>query len=561
MLAGQVRQYSWHHYVKKENDIYDFRREFVGANRQTNCITPSLSQQAPLVSRSHLMAVVRKVERGERSKGKILQNSSFKGLHKSQEKNITSLLFSRQKPEGVSQHYSVIRDDDERNNSEMNQLVHTSQYANDKYPLKTTKAKKENEEVKIKRPEATNDDGIKCDVMNHDNDVTIRALDVNRLVARKRYAARKQSPIRSKGIFKRSLNACNRTFTKIALPLIMVLCILGGSFNIKRSERKSTIGTSPSLPLLEPLSFSASRAYWFLSNLREYTDADGDINRELWSRIPQMISLNNNEQLIRYIKILQNTIICICPSRSLFDRLKLAAPYVYHDYATYEMATFTRNVSAGNHFYPYISPSTDLCASRIDYFDTDTVNLESDYHFTAFYKLKIYIYIFTFYSSWSSCNSAIYSSVIFYTLVYFSSNWIMTIIKSHDEYQSFILIGLALTGKANSGIQNILFHFRSHWKGREAVQSFSCSAPAPRTRCLGDLVARFAKPFESRPTDPVRREIFRQLASSAGTSSSSGWVAPTALLSSTPRPLERATEGSSSRALPSKLNARRRLQF
>ena len=75
------------------------------------------------------MAVVRKVERGERSKGKLLQDSLFKGLHKSQEKNITSLPFSRRKPEGVSQHYSVIRDDDERSNSEMNQLVHASQYA------------------------------------------------------------------------------------------------------------------------------------------------------------------------------------------------------------------------------------------------------------------------------------------------------------------------------------------------------------------------------------------------------------------------------------------------
>ena len=298
--------------------------------------------------------------------------------------------------------------------------------------------------------------------------------DVNRLIARMRYAARKQSPVRSKGIFKSSLNVCNRTFTKIALPLIMVLCILGGWFNIKLPERKSTIGTSPSLPLLEPLSTSTSRAYRFLSNLREYTNANGDINKELWSRIPQVISLNNNEQLIRCIKILQNTIICICPNRSLFDRLKLAAPYVYHDYATYEMATFTRNVSAGNHFYPYISPSTDLSASHIDYFDTDTVNLESDYHFTAFYKLR-YIYIFTLYSSWSFCNWAIYSSVIFYTLVYFSSNWIMTIIKSHDKYQSFILIGLALTGKANSGIQNILFHFRSYWKGwRPLVTPWAC---------------------------------------------------------------------------------------
>ena len=36
----------------------------------------------------------------------------------------------------------------------------------------------------------------------------------------------------------------------------------------------------------------------------------------------------------------------------------------------------------------------------------------------------------------------------------------------------------------------------------------SPTAPAPRTRCIVDQVARFARPFESRPTDPVRREVF-----------------------------------------------------
>ena len=32
----------------------------------------------------------------------------------------------------------------------------------------------------------------------------------------------------------------------------------------------------------------------------------------------------------------------------------------------------------------------------------------------------------------------------------------------------------------------------------------SPTAPAPRTRCLGKSVARFARPFESRPADSVR---------------------------------------------------------
>ena len=106
--------------------------------------------------------------------------------------------------------------------------------------------------------------------------------------------------------------------------------------------------------------------------------------------------------------------------------------------------------------------------------DTYTVNLELDDNFKVFYDL-VYLYIFTFYRSWSSCNWATYSSVIFYTLVYFSLNWIVLVIRSHDKYQSLILIGLALTGKANSGIQYISFHLRSYWRGwRPLVTPWAC---------------------------------------------------------------------------------------
>ena len=89
----------------------------------------------------------------------------------------------------------------------------------------------------------------------------------------------------------------------------------------------------------------------------------------------------------------------------------------------------------------------------------------------------------------------------------------------------------------------------------------SPTAPAPRTRCIGDQVARFARPFESRPADVVRREVFCQLSSRPGPSVSLGWVAPSATLPATPRPLERATEKSSSRAIPLKLRVKRRLQL
>ena len=84
----------------------------------------------------------------------------------------------------------------------------------------------------------------------------------------------------------------------------------------------------------------------------------------------------------------------------------------------------------------------------------------------------------------------------------------------------------------------------------------SPTAPAPHTRCLGRSVARFAKPFESRSADTVRRELYKQLATQPG---QSGWIAPTATLPATPRPLERATEACFA---PRKgLKCKRRLQF
>ena len=98
------------------------------------------------------MAVVRRVEKSERSKGKHLKDFVFKYLPQSRGKNLTSLLPSRQKSERESQQCFVIRDNTERSNSELNQLVHVSQYANNIHTLKPSKTRKEEGEVKFKRP-------------------------------------------------------------------------------------------------------------------------------------------------------------------------------------------------------------------------------------------------------------------------------------------------------------------------------------------------------------------------------------------------------------------------
>ena len=393
--AAQVRQYSWHHYAKKKGDLYDIRREFVGPNKQTIRVTPSLSQQAPLVSKAHLMAVVRRVERSERSKGKHLRDSVFKGLHQSCGKNITSLLPSRQKSERVSQQYSVIRDNAKRSNSEMNQLVHASQYADDKYTLKPSKARKEKGEVKFKRPESTN-----CDVIKLDSDVIIRDVEVNKPVARKRYAPKKHSFVHTKEFLKSTLSMCSQTFTEVALMLAVVISVVRSGLNIKLPRRICTSGlASVGCQECESDNNSNSAHPLSLAILRESAAAIIDISKGLCSCIRKGMFLNDSKQLTRSMKILQNTIrrgVTIFSNHSSSSMLASPrAPYRYHDYSTRSPTTFAKNVLSGKHLDVYIFPSADFCASRVDYLDTYTVNLESDYNITVFYNLRnIYIYIY-----------------------------------------------------------------------------------------------------------------------------------------------------------------------
>ena len=78
---------------------------------------------------------------------------------------------------------------------------------------------------------------------------------------------------------------------------------------------------------------------------------------------------------------------------------------------------------------------------------------------------------------------------------------------------------------------------------------FSSPAPAPRAICIGTPVAHFDRPFESRPVDSVRQEVFRQLAADPSSSSSSGWFAPSGMLLGSPRPLQPCQE-TSTEAVP-----------
>ena len=65
------------------------------------------------------------------------------------------------------------------------------------------------------------------------------------------------------------------------------------------------------------------------------------------------------------------------------------------------------------------------------------------------------------------------------------------------------------------------------------------SSSASRAACLGPEVALFRKPFESRPTDPIRREVFRQQPANGST-----WFTPGPAPRVRATPLPRATEAS-----------------
>ena len=299
MPAVQVRQYSWHHYAK--NDVSDKRREFVGTNKRTNRDSLFLSQQKPLVSRVHLMKVVRKIGQQERSRGKHLTDSRFKNTPLKGGKNVTSSLLPGRRVEGGNASYSVMC---EYNSSGISLVNHEYPHISDKYNLECSKMQEKEREEECKLPGSTDYDVMDDEVLN--GDVTLRVPDINRLIARKRYVPRKRSLRHSVGSFERLLRVYSRIVTFITLLLVMVRNVLGGLINIKRYERKSTVGNSSSLPLSGPLSASGFRELLFLY-LRKLSATILGINKELWTCLMIKVDWNANKRLKRRREVLHNT--------------------------------------------------------------------------------------------------------------------------------------------------------------------------------------------------------------------------------------------------------------
>ena len=235
---------------------------------------------------------------------------------------------------------------------------------------------------------------------------------------------------------------------------------------------------------------------------------------------------------------------------------------------------------ARERFGIYLYPFSDLCASCHIQLCLFKLNLKFRNRFKVIYEY-IYLYIYIRYRDLLSYRLASCPGVFaikLYTLVYFSPKVMLLVRKSYYKNQCINSIGLAPVAKAYFINRLLLRPDRPYWRElrplvtpwvrsiKEGTDPWTneiwallsqCPAPALRTQCLGGQVARFLKPFEARPADPVRRELYRQLAEKPGIAATSGWLAPSEALPSTPAPLGPGTEECASRALPPKKGRRR----
>ena len=137
----------------------------MGTNKRTNPDSLFLPQQKPLVSRVHLMKVVRKIGQQERSRGKHLTVNVFKKPLSNGGKDVTSSSLPDQKVKGGNTSYSVMC------NSVIIVFNHKYSHINDKCTLKCSKMQEKEREKECSFPGLPDDDGM---VVSSNSDVTIR---------------------------------------------------------------------------------------------------------------------------------------------------------------------------------------------------------------------------------------------------------------------------------------------------------------------------------------------------------------------------------------------------
>ena len=203
-----------------------------------------------------------------------------------------SLIPACQRLEKGDYSYSVTH---RLNNPEMNSFSRVSQPTSIINTLRNSEFKGKKEELKSRHIESTNSEVIVSGVTiaSSDSDVTIRERGINKRIAKKRYA-QKRSLVLSKGSFKSLLRLYSQTFVLIALILSMIISVVGGLFNVKLHEHKSTVSTSS-----EPLSCYGFCSLSSLFILREFLATIIIINGGLCFCNNKEMILNDNETVSR----------------------------------------------------------------------------------------------------------------------------------------------------------------------------------------------------------------------------------------------------------------------
>ena len=227
--AVQVNRFSWFNNAKTDKHLYEKRREFRNSRKYPNSASFFPPQQAPLVSQEHLQAVVRKVARGNRFKGKKQQNFVVKEQQTNEHKVMTSLAHSRQKAEGGNQ-----RDFYYKHHKELGTDGFASiyQYKTSMHLVKPSGNQKEHE--------AKQSHFHQSDVM--DDAIKVERGEKNKHIARKDHTAPKHLCSCVKEDDYSSVNISKQFFVQLAFMLMMIGNVIKSVTSLNPLNLKRVIG-------------------------------------------------------------------------------------------------------------------------------------------------------------------------------------------------------------------------------------------------------------------------------------------------------------------------------
>ena len=428
----------------------------MGTNKIINFVPSSIPQPTPPAVRVHLMQLVERIGKRERSKGKKLTENISKVPHLISSKVMTSLSSPGQKAEERNAQSPRITKVG-TNNLEIGLDIHKCPNMNHKSPCLGLKNKGKEKEVASRLVKTK-----VCDVMDDDiitSPDTLRCSQGIGLVAGKPQKKGKSLLIYSVDDFGKLLMVNFRTITLVALLLAIIASVTSGLVNIRPYGRKTLIGNSTNRLPAVPNFPDAFPYLLFLVMLRILATLTCIIvGFCLYMNVNSLG--NHNKRLKRRVRRLHNTRMRDKQTGYLHD------PLGCHGNEMSMMQCLARPVLAGKCLRTYIYLFTHFWAVRMFYISRYTINLGLGDNYQVLIN-RIYLYTYLVYHSWVSCKRATHFANIFTkssTLAYFLSNIITLVIKSHDKYQSSLLVGLGRAERANWEKRSIFGHNRSYWR-------------------------------------------------------------------------------------------------